>query len=368
MTNRLVVGAGGAIIVLGFVLYVGDWGGARRGPPSSSYTTGPKGLAAYVELLARYGHPVEHLRGDLTGADLDPTATLVVLDAPELAEEEAGRLRDFLAGGGRLVAGGEGSGGWLGQVVDEPPRHSDRSLRQAAPLARVPELAGIRTVRAAGPGTWSHPGAAEPALGRPDRALAVVLSLPGDGRLVALADASPLQNRLLGEADNAAFGLGVVGEPGRAVSFAEGPHGYGRARGLGALPWRWRLALAGLAGATALWLWARARRLGPPELEARPLPPPRRAFVDALAATLARTRRPRDATAPVRARARELIARRAGLGPDATTADLRRAAAGLGLAGDEIEAVTAEDAAGGDEEIVAAGRALARLSGPGRTG
>jgi hypothetical protein len=366
MANRLVVGAGGAVLVLAAVLYVGDWGSARRGPPSSSYTTGPAGLAAYAELLARYGHPVEHLRGDLTGIDLDPATTLVVLDAPELAKEDARRLRDFLAGGGRLVAGGEGAG-WLAEVVDEPPRHSRRSLRQATPLARVPEVAGIRTVRAAGPGTWSHPGAAEPALGLPDRALAVVLSTPGDGRLVALADASPLQNRLLGEADNAAFGLGVAGEPGRPVRFAEGPHGYGRARGLGALPWRWRLALAGLAGATALWLWARARRLGPPESEARPLPPPRRAFVDAMAATLARTRRPGDATAPVRARAREMVARRAGLGPDASAADLRRAAAGLGLAGDEIEALMAEGGTGSEEQVVAAGRALARLSATGRS-
>jgi hypothetical protein len=362
--NRLVVAAGGAVVVAA-VLYLGDWGGARRGPPSSSYTTGPAGLAAYAELLARYGHPVEHLRGDLTGIDLDPATTLVVLDAPELAGEEARRLRDFLAGGGRLVAGGEGAGAWLDEVVDEPPRRSNRALRQAAPLARVPEVAGIRTVRAAGPGTWSHPGAGQPALGRPDRALAVVLSPPGNGRLVALADASPLQNRLLGEADNAALGLGVAGEPGRPVRFAEGPHGYGRARGLGALPWRWRLALAGLAGATAMWLWARARRLGPPELEARPLPPPRRAFVDALAATLARTRRPGDATAPVRARARELVARRAGLAPDASAADLRRAATGLGLTGDEIDALMAEGGAGGEEEIVAAGRALARLSGGG---
>jgi hypothetical protein len=363
VSRRLLLAAG-AFVVLVAAGWLDGGGGARRGPPSSSYTTGPAGLAAYAELLARYGHPVENLRGDLAGAALDPAGTLVVLDAPALSDADARRLREFLAGGGRLVAGGEGVGGWLGEVVDDPPRHSHRRLRQVTASARVPEVAGIRTVRAAGPGSWSRPGAGQVAMGDPDLSLVVVLDTPGDGRLVALADASPLQNRLLAEADNAAFGVAVAGEPGRPVSFAEGPHGYGRARGLGALPWRWRLALAGLAGATALWLWARGRRLGPPQLPSRPLPPPRRAFVDALAATLARTRRPREATAPVRARARQLVAHRAGLTPDASPEDLRRAAAGLGLPPDEVDALYG--AGDSDEGIVAAGRALVRLGGDGR--
>jgi hypothetical protein len=193
-------------------------------------------------------------------------------------------------------------------------------------------------------------------------------AVAGQGRVIALADPSPLQNRLLDEADNAALGLNLA-EAGRAVWFLEGPHGYGQGEGLAALPQRWRLTLAGLGLAAAVWLLARSRRLGPPEAESRPLPPPRRAYVDAMAGTLARTKRPFEATAPVRARARRLLAERAGLPPEHDNDDeLRQAAAVLGLAPDEIDAVTGGPAGAGralseEQAILAAGRALARLNG-----
>jgi hypothetical protein len=195
-----------------------------------------------------------------------------------------------------------------------------------------------------------------------------VVALAGDvgrGRVVALADPSPLQNGALALDDDAAFGLAVTGDPGRPVLFAEGPHGYGRGEGLAALPRRWRLALAGLGLAAAVWLLARSRRLGPPEDEARRLPPPRSAYVDAVAATLARTGRPDEAAEPVRRRARDLIAQRAGLPPDAGPEELHRAARRLGLTDEEAAAATGAGPAG-DAGVLAAGRALARQAGPDR--
>ena len=110
-----------------------------------------------------------------------------------------------------------------------------------------------------------------------------------------------------------------------------------------------------------MWLLARSRRLGPPEDEARPLPPPRWAYVDAVAGTLARTRRPHEAAEPVRRRARELIARRAGLPPDAGPDDALpgrcppRPAAGRGRRRRRSPGPTEE------ATVLAAGRALARL-------
>ena len=123
--------------------------------------------------------------------------------------------------------------------------------------------------------------------------------------------------------------------------------------------------MAGLGLAAAVWLWARSRRLGPPEDETRPLPPPRRAYVDALAGTLARTGRAGEAVEPVRAQARALVAQRSGLPAGAGGEELRHAAERLGLSPDEA-AMVAGDAggAGNDEQaILAAGRALARLNG-----
>ena len=76
------------------------------------------------------------------------------------------------------------------------------------------------------------------------------------------------------------------------------------ARGLAALPARFGWALIGLLLAALVFLFARGRRLGPPEPERRELPPPRRAYVDALAATMARGKAREQAVAPVREEAR----------------------------------------------------------------
>jgi hypothetical protein len=225
----------------------------------------------------------------------------------------------------------------------------------------VAETAGVERVRSAGDGGWTAAKAALPVVGRPGDPALVLVSELGAGRVVLLADASPVQNRALARADNAALGLALAGPPGRPVAFLETVHGYGESRGLAALPASWRWALAGLTIAALVWLLARAWRLGPPEREARDLAPPRRAYVDALGATLARTRRPGEAVQPVRAAARRRLERRAGLRPGAQPEELRRAAERLGLSEEEARAVTGEN-----DEVMAAGRALARLGGPGR--
>jgi hypothetical protein len=186
----------------------------------------------------------------------------------------------------------------------------------------------------------------------------------GRGRVVALADPSPLQNRLLGTADNAGFGLAAVGD-GRTVAFAEGAHGYGHATGLGAIPGRWQAALVGLTLAALLGVVAAGRRLGPPEDAARPLPPARREYVDAVAVTLARTNQPGPALAPLQTAARSRLARRAGLPPTASEAELRAAAARFGWKADETDALFAPVRTTVD--VVTAGRALARANEGGGT-
>ena len=345
-------------------------GGQGGGSPSSSYSDRADGVSAWAELLRRSGRPVDRLRGDLEPSVLDPGATVLVLDAPGLTGEEVEALGRFVERGGHLVAGGAGAGQWLESILDEPPVATGRGARTARPLgaASPPEVEGVRTVRTAGLGSWQEQGGLEPIL-RGDNGRVIALAGDvGNGRVVALADPSPVHNALLADDDNAAFALGLAGAPGRPVLFAEGAHGYGEGEGLSALPRRWRLALAGLGLAAGAWLLARSRRLGPPEDEARPMPPPRWAYVDALTNTLARTRRPHEAIEPVRRRARELVARRTGLPPDAGPDEVHRAALRLGLTEEEAGAALGSrgmGASGPTEEaaVLAAGRALARLNG-----
>ncbi len=333
-------------------------GSGPGGPASSSYATAPDGLAAYAELLARHGHAVERLRTSLDRADLDPRATLVLADPRAgVSAEEGQALAEFVRAGGRLVAAGAGAAGVLAGLPGGGPEWDDAGVRSAGPLVPAPEVAGVAAVETAGEGSWRGAGATLPVLGGPAGVLATVATL-GAGRVVAIADASPLQNRLLDRADNAAFALAVVGD-GRPVAFAEAQHGYGRSTGVSALPSRWRWALAGGFLAALVWMWSRGRRLGPADDVERSTPPPRRAYVDAMAAALARTHQPDVALAPLQERARRRLAARAGLLPDAGEAEIREAATRLSLSPADVDALFRPCRT--DDEIVAVGRVMAEL-------
>ena len=333
-------------------------GSDETAPRSSSLSTGSDGVAAFAELLRRNDRGTEALRGNLADAALDPSDTLVVLDPVGLDREESQAIRRFVERGGRLIAGGFGATGVLDAVLDAPPTWSAAGVPRADAVGGAPEVAGLRSVRSAGSGSWSDRGATTPVLVGDARVLATVTDV-GQGRVVALADPSPLQNRLLGTADNAGFGLAAAGEE-PTVLFAEGLHGYGRESGLGAIPGRWQAALIGLALAALLGVVAAGRRLGPPEDAARELPPPRREYVDALAGSLARTGRPVEALAPLQASARAQLARQAGLPPNAAEPELRAAAARLGWSQADINALFTPVVT--DDDVVAAGNALVRAN------
>ena len=329
------------------------------GPTSSSYATADDGLAAYAELLIRHGRPVRQLRVSLDEADLDPGTTLVLADPTGMTDAEVAALAAFIGAGGRLLAAGAGAEPVLAGLPGGGPEWEDDGVDSARPLVPVPELAGVRTVETGGNGVWRRSGGTLPVLGGPDGVLATVATV-GQGRVLALADASPLQNRLLAQADNAAFALAAAGD-GQPVAFAEAQHGYGQGRGLRALPARWRWALGGGFLAAVVWMWSRGRRLGPPDDVERPDPPARRAYVDAMAGALARTRQPEVVVAPLQDRARRRLAARAGLPADAGEGALRDAATHLGLAPGEVDVLFRPCRA--DADVVAVGRTMAQLTG-----
>ena len=327
-------------------------GGRPGGPTSSSYATADTGLGAYAELLARAGHPVERARKRAAGADLAPGTTVVVLDPDAVDSRDRVALKAFLDRGGRLLAGGWDSADWLGEVIGGRLEQAPAGTGLMEPLAPVPEVAGVRRVASAGDGAWTETGAALPVLG-----LLAVADVHG-GRALLLADTSPLQNDLLAHEDNAALGLALAGPKDRPVMFLEGYHGYGQASGFDAIPNSWLVALGLLAAAALAFMLARGRRLGPPELPARELPPPRREYVESLGATLARTRWPAEAIEPVVRHVREEVTRRGALADAASEDDLVAAATRLGITPEDARAVLRPAR---PVDVLAAGRALAVL-------
>jgi hypothetical protein len=104
---------------------------------------------------------------------------------------------------------------------------------------------------------------------------------------------------------------------------------------------------------------ARGRRFGPPEEEGRSLAPPRREYVDSLAAVVARSKRRDAAVRPVRREARDAVLRRASLPPDVEDDVVRVAAERLGLADEDTEALL--QPARTDADVIALGRVAARI-------
>jgi hypothetical protein len=210
-------------------------------------------------------------------------------------------------------------------------------------------------IRTAGEGHWRTGRDALPLVGGSEGPI-VLLRRVGEGEIALVADPSPLQNRLLDEGDNATLALALAGDG--PLTFLEEPHGYGNTTGLAALPDRFKWALVLLGLAAIVLIVARWPRLGPPEPPDEPLFPPRRAYVDALAATLARTRDRTAAVEAVRSAGRERLARRAALPRDANAETWMAAARAAGLT--DEEAMALQDTT--DDDGVAAGRALARLN------
>jgi hypothetical protein len=233
----------GTFLVLGLVAQA--FAPAPQGPPLSSLSTTPDGVAGWAALLQRAGHPVSQLRTPIADAMLSPGTTLVVLAPAALSAADAARLARFVTSGGRLVIGGHGV-----RTSSAP-----RVLGPNAPVV--------------GPQTSPETLAA--------------------GRALRLGVTAPLENRELATADNAEFSLRLAGPAGRPVAFAEAIHGFGPATGLAAFPDRWWVAIALLALAAGAFVLARGRRLGGPDPVPARAPSPRVAYLEAMVATLRRT-------------------------------------------------------------------------------
>jgi len=335
----------------------GDQPGGATG---SSYATAPDGLAAFSTLLTHYGYEVQPRRGALSKNPPPPNATVFLLDPLAVTNKDAVTLLQFVEDGGRLVIGGDAPF-YLRDFRDRPPTWQRDGL--AAWTFIGPLFANVRDIEAAGIGAWSSPGSGSTIVGTDDRSL-LTHERVGNGEMFFLADASPLENAFLGTGDNAAFGLGLAGDPSRPIVFPEGTHGYGASRGLAALPNRWKIALILVAVAALAFVWSRARRFGPPDRPARDLPPARAEYVQALSITLERTHDQAGALLPAQRWARARLAARAGLGAQPNDEELAHAARSFGCTSEETLALLAP--VSDDASILALGRAVARVGGDGR--
>ncbi len=346
----------GIVVLVGATLAIGglnSLGQAPSGPSLSSYATTGDGLAAVDELLNQNDHATTQLRVSLDKAVLAPDQTVVAL-GQVFSGDERRALRAFLRGGGRLVTGGPEAEPFLRTLVADL-RWRAVGAERLRVASQVPEVTGLREVRAEGFGSWTRGAGTRLFEGEPNSAFELAV---GDGVVVALADPSPLTNDWLERADNAGFAQRVAGPAGRAVGFAENGHGYGLNSGLAAVPSRWKAALWFGAIAALVGALAAGKRFGPVDVEPEALAPERTRYVAAVASTLARTRDLDAAVAPLRARGAELLRRRTGH-VAADPADLAATARLAGLSAEDAK--TLVDPIADERALVALGRTVSRL-------
>ncbi len=359
--------AAAAVAVAGVFLAAGLLGEvfapAPAGPEGSSYATSTGGVAAWAELLSRAGHPVDQLREPLAVAALPARATVVVLGADRLDRAEAANLGGFVRSGGRLVIGGGDPRTTLPQLLSDPPRWAPAGPSVARASAPLTQVRGVGTVRSAGEGAWtSGPGRVGLDAGG-GRSLLIVQGL-GAGTVTLLADSSPVENRLLGAADNAQLAVNLAGPPGSPVVFAEGVHGFGASTGLAAIPGRWWVSLAGLFLAAGAWALSRGRRLGPAQAPEADPAPPRSDYVLGVTRLLLRARGGTGLTGLARAAVMRELSERSGSAVRGRSQDPVRVLGELGFEADEVDVVLGKGSRrGADSELVLLGRALARLAG-----
>jgi hypothetical protein len=286
---RLGLGIVAALVAFAVVLAIVDrLTPEPTGPASSSYATSPRGLAAYASVLQRNGHPVRRVRTRVVDDEPPTNQTLVVLDPDVMEPEEARAIGEWVRAGGHLVAGGAGDASWLDEVLDDPPSWTGGGPDVRRTLVPVALTTGVEAVPAES-GGWHELGGALPVIGPADGPL-LVSARAGRGTVALLADTTPLTNQRLAQADGAALGVALAGGGGRTVAFLETVHGYGVSRGFGGLPTSVKWTLLGLALTALVAVWAAGRRFGPPEDPETEPPPPRVAYVDALAAALERAK------------------------------------------------------------------------------
>jgi hypothetical protein len=182
----------------------------------------------------------------------------------------------------------------------------------------------------------------------------VIAQRRGDGEMLLLPDPMPLSNRGLQVADNLAFALRLVAEPGRSElgiymrDVATVAQETAAVRGEAALPWSWRLAGLSIGVAACAAFWLLGRRTGPILPPEPPPPRPLTEYVTAQAHAYRRAGAGRAALGFLAAGLRRDLAHATGLPPAAPAGQLAEAAARRGLRPAEVESVLTRLEATGD--------------------
>ena len=270
-----------------------------KGPTGSSFATSAGGVGAFAELAAKAGVTVERLTEapSKVQSRLYVGSPIIVVLGTELDADDRAAILGAVRSGSRVVADITPGNHWITDTVQGMGWQFGEYGHEPASAAASLAGGGAQRLDVLALGSFTNvdPRETERIWGvRPEHeslanhagsSIAERLHV-GQGEIIALADASMLSNQLLGEKDNAAFALALLGD-GKRVVFAEHGHGYGKASvSPTGLPWRAKWFIGGLFFATLCLMWSRSRRNGPPESAERELGPARSDYLHSMVAAI----------------------------------------------------------------------------------
>jgi hypothetical protein len=259
--RKLLLGAGIVFVLLiAGVAFFGEEPGEKVETPSS-YSTASGGAKAAYLVLTESGYRVQRWERRLI--ELPKSATLILADpqeAPIRDEREA--LRNFLWGGGHIIATGMFAGAFLPENESVPDMLLAMTWKKASAVAPSAITRAAPQITIAPQARWPSYSSAY-ALYRDEDDVVVVKYPYGRGEVLWWAAATPLTNAGLKEPGNLEFLLACLGDTKAPVLWDEYIHGYRETLGssVGHSPVKWLLLQLGLLGLAVLATFS--RRSGP---------------------------------------------------------------------------------------------------------
>jgi len=226
--RKVLLIAAGVFVALLSLSFVMARGRSSDENVPSVYSTASGGCRAAFLLLRESGYRVDSWERPLADLPAGSGITLILADPASFAiKAEKDKLEGFLRSGGTLIAAGRFAGFYL-------PVHEAKSVATPNGLWRIiPALSPSPITRAAPEITlapslfWSGSGKTVALYGESDNGPAVVQYNFGQGKVLWLAEASPLTNAGLKEKGNLEFFLAAIGDPGaNKILWDEYVHGY----------------------------------------------------------------------------------------------------------------------------------------------
>jgi hypothetical protein len=327
------------------------------GVPPRPEDGGPTGTAALTELLRSRGV-------EISSDDRPQGEVTFFLRADLRRPDEAERLVDWVRDGGRLVLADPASR--VPGLIGISSNHEVGGLTPARTLGvdcLAPAVVGVDAiVVGTGDHTW-QPGAGAVQCFHGEQGSFLVVRRIDQGEVVLLGGPTPFTNEYLRDEDDGVLAWNILGAPGEPVVLGPAlPQGAGRPPGLwGLLPPVARAVLLQLAAASVAFAIVSGRRLGSPVDERLPSPIPATELAVATGRLYRRSRAASHAATILQRRFLARVGRRLGLGSTPSEDQVADSVRATGLA-PEQEVAGVLRPGGSEDDLVATGRALERLS------